>query len=348
MLASNVLPPSLHSNTCSCDIGKLSFHLIVLVTLAAPLFLVWSAWRLLTGLLALPHHVYQVGDDMVFHFCQRLMIALLEGVVGVKVLFYGDIGDIVQKKERAFYIVNHQSSFDWIAVSLLAERTGCTGNLRFIVKKTIQSVPLLGFYFHQSSVVLFPEGNRFIPGKMDVIKKSTEFAVSQGLPIPRQHLMPRARGFVLTVEEMRNYLDAVYCVTIIYGGTKMPHGGRRAAPNICDMFTGKCGVVHMHIKRTPINRLPDDDNGLKKFIFDAFYEKDKMLTAYYESDETPPELQNPVFVPCEHVHSKLVSVAAVFTVSFLLLTPGGRACVWMTWLYGSIFGYSWLGMNSVA
>lgn len=74
----------------------------------------------------------------------------------------------------------------------------------------------------------------------------------------------------------------------------------------------------------------------------------RMLTAYYESDETPPELQNPVFVPCEHVHSKLVSVAAVFTVSFLLLTPGGRACVWMTWLYGSIFGYSWLGMNSVA
>ncbi|KAL3202124.1 hypothetical protein MRX96_042696 [Rhipicephalus microplus] len=362
---------------CSCDIGKLSFHLIVLVTLAAPLFLVWSAWRLLTGLLALPHHVYQVGDDMVFHFCQRLMIVLMEGVVGVKVLFHGDIGDIVQKKERAFYIVNLQSSFDWIAVSLLAERTGCTGNLRFIVKKTIQSVPLLGFYFHQhgciyinrqqlnyfkmkqglyylqnksiqSSVVLFPEGNRFIPGKMDVIKKSTEFAVSQGLPVPRHQLMPRARGFVLTVDEMRHNLDAVYCVTVIYGGTKMPHGGRRAAPNICDMFTGKCGAVHMHIKRTPIDQLPSDDNGLKKFLFDAFYEKDKLLTAYYESDETPPELQNPVFVPCEHVHSKLVSAAVVFTVSYLLLTPGGRACVWMTWLYGSIFGYSWLGMNSVA
>ncbi|KAH6921436.1 hypothetical protein HPB50_000153 [Hyalomma asiaticum] len=320
-----------------CDIVKLSFHLIVLMTLAAPLFLAWSAWRLFTGLMALPHHVYQVGDDMVFHLCQRLMIMLLEGVVGVKVLFHGDIGDIVQRKERAFYIVNHQSTFDWIAVNLLAERTGCTGNLRFIVKQTIQSLPLIGFYFHQSSVVLFPEGNRFIPGRMDVIKKSTEFAVSQGLPVPRHHLMPRTRGFVITVEQMRGNLDAVYCVTIIYGGTKMPHGGRRAAPNICDLFTGKCGSVHMHIKRTPIDKLPDDDNGLKK-----------LLTAYYESDETPPELQNPVYVPCEHVQSKFVSVATVFTVSCLLLTSGGRACVWMTWLYGSIFGYSWLGMNSVA
>ncbi|XP_050032357.2 1-acyl-sn-glycerol-3-phosphate acyltransferase epsilon-like [Dermacentor andersoni] len=360
-----------------CDVVKLSFHIIVLVTMAAPLFLLWTAWRLLTGLAALPPHVYQVGDDMVFHFCQRLTIMLVEGVVGIKVLFHGDIGDIVQRKERAFYIVNHQSSFDWIAVSLLAERTGCTGNLRYIVKQTVQSLPLLGFYFHQhgciyinrqhinhfkmkqglyylqnkqipSNVVLFPEGNRFIPGKMDVIKKSTEFAISQGLPVPRHQLMPRTQGFVITVEEMRGNLDAVYCVTLIYGGTKMPHGGRRAAPGICDVFTGRCGALHMHIKRTPIDKLPEDDSGLKKFIFNAFYEKDALLTAYYESDDTPPELQNPVLVPCEHVRGKLMSVAAVFTVSCLLLTPGGRACVWKTWLYGSIFGYSWLGMNSVA
>ncbi|XP_077498254.1 1-acyl-sn-glycerol-3-phosphate acyltransferase epsilon-like isoform X2 [Amblyomma americanum] len=306
-----------------CDLLKLAFHSLVLVTVAVPLFLAWSTWRLFTGLAALPHHVYQVGDDMVFHFCQRLLIMLLEGVAGCKVLFYGDIADVVNKKERAFYIVNHQSSFDWIAVNLLAERTGSAGSLRYIVKQSIQSVPLLGFYFHQhgciyinrqhlnhfkmkqglyylqnkniqSSIVLFPEGNRFIPGKEDVIKMSTEFATSQ------------------------------------------------------DVFTGRCGLIHMHIKRTPIDKLPGDDNGLKKFIFDAFYEKDALLSAYYESDETPAEFQNPVSVPCEHLHGQFVMLVTVFVVSLFLLTSGGRACLWMTWLYGSIFGYSWLGMNSVA
>ncbi|KAK8778757.1 hypothetical protein V5799_019901 [Amblyomma americanum] len=200
----------------------------------------------------------------------------------------------------------------------------------------------------QSSIVLFPEGNRFIPGKEDVIKMSTQFATSQGLPVPRHHLMPRTRGFTIALQEMRNHLDAVYCVTIIYCGTKMPHGGRRAAPGICDVFTGRCGLIHMHIKRTPIDKLPGDDNGLKKFIFDAFYEKDALLSAYYESDETPAEFQNPVSVPCEHLHGQFVMLVTVFVVSLFLLTSGGRACLWMTWLYGSIFGYSWLGMNSVA
>lgn len=357
------------------DLLKLTFHFVVLVTVAAPLFIVWGMWRLFTSLAALPHHVYQKVDDMVFHFCQKLVIILLEDVAGCRVLFHGDLDDVVNKKERAFYIVNHQSSFDWIAVNMLAERTGCAGSLRYIVKQSIQSFPLLGFYFHQhgciyinrqqlnsfkmkrglyylqnknirSSVVLFPEGNRYIPGKEEVIKKSTEFALSQGLPVPRQHLMPRTNGFVITVQEMRGNLDAVYSVTIIYGGTKMPHGGRNPAPGICDLFTGRCGLLHMHVQRTPIDRLPEDDKGLKKFIFDAFYKQDALLTTYYESEETPAGLRNPVSIPCEH--SQFVLIATVFMMSSFLLTPAGRSTVWKTWLYGTIFGYSWLGMNSVA
>ncbi|EEC02022.1 hypothetical protein IscW_ISCW001249 [Ixodes scapularis] len=41
------------------------------------------------------------------------------------------------------------------------------------------------------------------------------------------------------------------------------------------------------------------------------------------------------------------SLTAVFICLFLL-TAGEQSLLWKTWLYGSIFGYSWFGMNSVA
>lgn len=67
------------------DLLKLLFHSVVLVTLAAPLFLAWSLWRILTGVATLPHHVYQMGDDLVFHFYQRVFLILIEDIVDCKV-----------------------------------------------------------------------------------------------------------------------------------------------------------------------------------------------------------------------------------------------------------------------
>ncbi|KAM7293893.1 1-acyl-sn-glycerol-3-phosphate acyltransferase epsilon [Ixodes scapularis] len=126
-----------------------------------------------------------------------------------QVFFHGDMSDVVQKKERAFYVVNHQSTFDWVAVNIFAERTGSPGQLRYIIKQSLQSVPLYGFYFHQhgciyvnrhqfnvrkmrrslayltnknmpSSLVIFPEGALFEPGHTAKLKKSDEFALRQG------------------------------------------------------------------------------------------------------------------------------------------------------------------------
>ncbi|KAG0418612.1 hypothetical protein HPB47_004706 [Ixodes persulcatus] len=140
----------------STDLLKVAFHSGVVLSIAAPTFLLWAAWRVLTGVAAMPHHLYQAGDDLVFNFYQRVLIILIEDIVGCKVFFHGDMSDVVRKKERAFYVVNHQSTFDWVAVNIFAERTGSPGQLRYIIKQSLQSVPLYGFYFYQVDARVSP------------------------------------------------------------------------------------------------------------------------------------------------------------------------------------------------
>ena len=43
-------------------------------------------------------------------------------------------------------------------------------------------------------------------------------ALSCGLPVLRHHLTPKPRGTYLTLCEMRNKIDAVYSITVVYAG----------------------------------------------------------------------------------------------------------------------------------
>ena len=66
---------------------------------------------------------------------------------------------------------------------------------------------------------MFPEGTRFIPGKEDAIKKSQKAALSAGLKPLQYHLTPRYKGSFLVLEKLRNNLDAIYDITVVYSKT---------------------------------------------------------------------------------------------------------------------------------
>lgn len=60
---------------------------------------------------------------------------------------------------------------------------------------------------------MFAEGTRFTPSKHAA---SVEFAQKSGLP-PLQHLLvPRTKGFLLTLQQLRGKFPAIYCATLAF------------------------------------------------------------------------------------------------------------------------------------
>ncbi|KAK1259691.1 1-acyl-sn-glycerol-3-phosphate acyltransferase PLS1 [Acorus gramineus] len=60
-------------------------------------------------------------------------------------------------------------------------------------------------------LALFVEGTRFTKAKL---LAAQEYASSQGLPVPRNVLIPRTKGFVSAVNHMRSFVPAIYDVTV--------------------------------------------------------------------------------------------------------------------------------------
>ncbi|KFM65688.1 1-acyl-sn-glycerol-3-phosphate acyltransferase epsilon, partial [Stegodyphus mimosarum] len=144
---------------------------------------------------------------------------------------------------------NHQSTVDWVIVHMLADRQGSIGHVRYVMKDSLQLVPMYGFYFYEHGcvfvkrhyfdsnkmisslqylqnkriptwMVIFPEGTRYNPLASNVIEKSRAFAKERGL-VPLKHVLtPKYKGFHIALENMKDNLDAVYDATVIYSCTK--------------------------------------------------------------------------------------------------------------------------------
>lgn len=52
------------------------------------------------------------------------------------------------------------SSVDWVIVHMLADRQGSIGHVRYVMKDSLQLVPMYGFYFYE--VCLFEKCKNYI------------------------------------------------------------------------------------------------------------------------------------------------------------------------------------------
>lgn len=136
------------------------------------------------------------------------------------------------------------------------------------VNETFHNIHRLPLPF---SIMIFPEGTRITPKKW---KRSKEFAAKAKRPMTQMLLMPRTKGFVTTVHNLQDRLDAVYDITIGY-----PNG----IFHIIDLMRGTAPSLHLHARRFDIDRLPADKKGLENFLYDLFQEKDKRLVRFMKT-----------------------------------------------------------------
>ncbi|KAG8371908.1 hypothetical protein BUALT_Bualt12G0011800 [Buddleja alternifolia] len=241
------------------------------------------------------------------------LVWLIDWWAGVKIKLYVDSETFnLMGKEHALVICNHRSDIDWLVGWVLAQRSGCLGSTLAVMKKSSKLLPVIGwsmwfseYLFLERSwakdentlksglqrlrdfprpfwLALFVEGTRFTQAKL---LAAQEYASSAGLPIPRNVLIPRTKGFVTAVSHMRPFVPAIYDMTVTIPKTSL-------SPTMLRLFKGQSSVVHVHVKRHLMKDLPETDDAVAQWCKDAFVAKDKLLDKHLSEDSFGDRLQD--------------------------------------------------------
>ncbi|KAE8651147.1 hypothetical protein Csa_001441 [Cucumis sativus] len=222
------------------------------------------------------------------------LVWLIDWWAGVQIKVFTDRETLkLMGKEHALVVSNHRSDIDWLVGWILAQRSGCLGSTLAVMKKSSKFLPVLGwsmwfseYLFLERSwakdeitlksgllrlkdyplpfwLALFVEGTRFTEAKLLAAK---EYAIANGLPVPRNVLIPRTKGFVSAVGHMRSFVPAIYDVTVAIPKTS-------PTPTMLRLFKGQASVVHVHIKRHSMKELPQSEDAIAQWCRDMFVAK---------------------------------------------------------------------------
>jgi 1-acyl-sn-glycerol-3-phosphate acyltransferase len=214
-------------------------------------------------------------------------------------------GDHVPPRENALVLANHQQMPDITFLMAYARSKDRLGDMKWFAKDIIKYVPGVGWGMwvldcpfvkrdwakDRESIdrtfaricqdripvwlITFPEGTRITPDKAE---RSRQYAREHGLPQWDHVLVPRTKGFVATVHGLRGHLDAIYDVTIGY---------ERGVPTLWQFVKGFARVAHLHVRRHPMDDMPDEDESLTAWLIDRFDEKNGLLDAFYRDGKFP-------------------------------------------------------------
>lgn len=236
------------------------------------------------------------------------LVWIVDWWAGVKVNLYTDPETLkMMGKEHALVIANHRSDIDWLIGWVFAQRSGCLGSTLAVMKKSSKFLPVIGwsmwfseYLFLERSwakdestlksglqrlkdypqpfwLALFVEGTRFTQAKL---LAAQEYASSQGMPVPRNVLIPRTKGFVTSVSEMRSFAPAIIDMTVA-----IPRGS--TPPTMLRLFKGKSDAIDVKVTRHLMKDLPESDEAVAQWCKDIFVTKDAVLDKHKELNAFP-------------------------------------------------------------
>ncbi|KAL1563976.1 putative 1-acyl-sn-glycerol-3-phosphate acyltransferase 5 [Salvia divinorum] len=270
--------------------------LIILILTAFVLLVFFGFWTAVPLRFFSLHHSRN-GTAFFFGIWIALWPFWFEKLNKTKVVFSGDV---VPPKERVLLIANHRTEVDWMYLWDLALRKGREGAIRYILKSSLMKMPVFGWVFHvmefipverkweaDESVIckmllsfndpqdplwlaVFPEGTDFTEQKCI---RSQMYASENGLPILKNVLLPKLKGFYACLEKLKDSLDAVYDVTIGY---------RHNCPTFMDNAYGiDPSEVHIHVERISLRDIPSSEDEVSSWLMRRFSLKDQMLSDFY-------------------------------------------------------------------
>ncbi|XP_034515585.1 lysocardiolipin acyltransferase 1 isoform X4 [Ailuropoda melanoleuca] len=255
-----------------------------------------------------------------------LPVALLETMFGVKVII---TGDAFVPGERSVIIMNHRTRMDWLFLWNCLMRYSYLRLEKICLKASLKSVP--GFENSKA--------------------RSNDFAEKNGLQKYEYVLHPRTTGFTFVVERLREEnvswahmlfgllryqdtahswknLDAVHDITVAY-----PHNMPQTEKHL--LLGDFPKEVHFHVRRYPVDTLPESREGLQLWCHKRWEEKEERLRSFYEGEKNFHFTGQTVIPPCK---SELRVLVLKF-LSILYWTLFSPAMCLLIYLYSLVRWY---------
>lgn len=202
-------------------------------------------------------------------------------------------------REHSLTVINHSYEIDFIILWLLIDKFRGLGNSRGFVKNEIKYIPIWGWFFglaehiflarsfekdkaiienkvrdymtniENNWLVLLAEGTRYSKEKHEV---SNKFALEKNLQPLRHHLIPRAKGFALTVPILKKFnCPTLYNVQLAF---------KKDAPNkptFANLLRGRKIVAHVFIERIDMNEVEPTF----EYLYDLYKLKDEIQDSFH-------------------------------------------------------------------
>ncbi|KAJ8385483.1 hypothetical protein AAFF_G00185790 [Aldrovandia affinis] len=235
------------------------------------------------------------------------MVALLEWWSGTECVLYSDPESAVHYgKESAIVVLNHNFEIDFLCGWTFCERFGVLGSSKVLAKKELAYIPLIGWMWYFLEIVfckrkweedrttvaqslqnlrdypenywflLHCEGTRFTEKKHQI---SMQVAESKGLPKLKHHLLPRTKGFCMTVQNLRGAVTAVYDSTLNFRNNE--------APTLLGLLNGKKYHADLYVRRIPLESIPEDETECSAWLHKLYQEKDQFQEEYSQTGRFP-------------------------------------------------------------
>ncbi|KAM6462845.1 1-acyl-sn-glycerol-3-phosphate acyltransferase delta isoform 1-T2 [Liasis olivaceus] len=235
------------------------------------------------------------------------LVWLLEWWSGTICTLYTDQQSYLKYgNENAIIILNHNFEIDFLCGWNFCERFGVLGNAKVLAKKELSYVPIVGWMWYFLEIVfckrkweedrktvmrsllnlrdypenfwflIYCEGTRFTDQKHEI---SMQVAKAKGLPKLKYHLLPRTKGFAVTVQCLRNVVSAVYDSTLNFRNNENP--------TVLGVLNGKKYHADLYVRRIPLEEVPEDEQECSNWLYKLYQEKDAYQEEYYRTGTYP-------------------------------------------------------------
>ncbi|XP_032693134.1 1-acyl-sn-glycerol-3-phosphate acyltransferase delta [Lontra canadensis] len=176
---------------------------------------------------------------------------------------------VLAKKELAYVPI-----IGWMWY--FTEMVFCTRKWEQDRKTVSQSLLHLRDYPEKYFFLIHCEGTRFTEKKHQI---SMQVAQAKGLPSLKYHLLPRTKGFAITVRSLRNVVSAVYDCTLNFRNNENP--------TLLGVLNGKKYHADLYVRRIPLEEVPEDEDECSAWLHKLYQEKDAFQEEYHRTGTFP-------------------------------------------------------------